>query len=194
MVTKKVGRKEEARQLPLEHQLQSGGARGLAQGRQHQRSAPPMHPLAPPPKRAKLDHHHKNHEDLISASSGGERQFQPPAAYPSMKHPSQAAKTPSPQQAVSTPVSAKTPLPAALANKGGRAAKTSADPAMQNPFSTSRGLRHFSMKVCEKVEEKGTTTYNEVADEVRLYIIVLLQSKRVCSLVLASCDHCLILY
>lgn len=39
---------------------------------------------------------------------------------------------------------------------------------MQNPYSTSRGLRHFSMKVCEKVEEKGTTTYNEVADEVSL--------------------------
>lgn len=28
-----------------------------------------------------------------------------------------------------------------------------------------RGLRHFSMKVCEKVKEKGKTTYNEVADE-----------------------------
>ncbi|XP_055532989.1 transcription factor Dp-1 isoform X2 [Wyeomyia smithii] len=28
-----------------------------------------------------------------------------------------------------------------------------------------RGLRHFSMKVCEKVKEKGTTSYNEVADE-----------------------------
>ncbi|XP_071698285.1 transcription factor-like protein DPB [Rutidosis leptorrhynchoides] len=28
-----------------------------------------------------------------------------------------------------------------------------------------RGLRQFSMKVCEKVESKGTTTYNEVADE-----------------------------
>ncbi|XP_074315763.1 transcription factor-like protein DPB [Silene latifolia] len=27
------------------------------------------------------------------------------------------------------------------------------------------GLRQFSMKVCEKVESKGTTTYNEVADE-----------------------------
>lgn len=27
------------------------------------------------------------------------------------------------------------------------------------------GLRHFSMKVCSKVEEKGCTTYNEVADE-----------------------------
>lgn len=30
---------------------------------------------------------------------------------------------------------------------------------------TNRGLRHFSMMVCKKVEEKGTTTYNEVADE-----------------------------
>lgn len=29
----------------------------------------------------------------------------------------------------------------------------------------SKGLRHFSMKVCRKVEEKGHTTYNEVADE-----------------------------
>eukprot|EP00752_Nemacystus_decipiens_P011019 g9792.t1 len=28
-----------------------------------------------------------------------------------------------------------------------------------------KGLRHFSVKVCRKVEEKGTTTYNEVADE-----------------------------
>lgn len=28
-----------------------------------------------------------------------------------------------------------------------------------------KGLRHFSMKVCEKVKEKGITTYNEVADE-----------------------------
>ncbi|XP_064794169.1 transcription factor Dp-2 isoform X2 [Oncorhynchus masou masou] len=28
-----------------------------------------------------------------------------------------------------------------------------------------KGLRHFSMKVCEKVQKKGTTSYNEVADE-----------------------------
>ena len=28
-----------------------------------------------------------------------------------------------------------------------------------------KGLRHFSMKVCEKVQWKGVTTYNEVADE-----------------------------
>uniref|UniRef100_A0A0A9YUI7 Transcription factor Dp-1 n=1 Tax=Lygus hesperus TaxID=30085 RepID=A0A0A9YUI7_LYGHE len=28
-----------------------------------------------------------------------------------------------------------------------------------------KGLRHFSMKVCEKVKKKGLTSYNEVADE-----------------------------
>lgn len=28
-----------------------------------------------------------------------------------------------------------------------------------------KGLRHFSMKVCEKVRRKGFTSYNEVADE-----------------------------
>jgi hypothetical protein len=29
----------------------------------------------------------------------------------------------------------------------------------------SRGLRHFSLRVCKKVEQKQRTTYNEVADE-----------------------------
>nr|CAB3497057.1 unnamed protein product [Digitaria exilis] len=33
------------------------------------------------------------------------------------------------------------------------------------PEKGNRGLRQFSMKVCEKVESKGRTTYNEVADE-----------------------------
>lgn len=28
-----------------------------------------------------------------------------------------------------------------------------------------KGLRHFSMRVCEKVKQKGRTSYNEVADE-----------------------------
>ncbi|XP_053166249.1 transcription factor Dp-2 isoform X2 [Hemicordylus capensis] len=46
---------------------------------------------------------------------------------------------------------------------------------MESEFSESKrnkkgdkngkGLRHFSMKVCEKVQRKGTTSYNEVADE-----------------------------
>lgn len=37
--------------------------------------------------------------------------------------------------------------------------------------NAARGLRHFSMMVCQKVEEKGTTTYNEVADELVLGVI-----------------------
>ena len=42
--------------------------------------------------------------------------------------------------------------------RGNAATPGSADKA-------SKGLRHFSLKVCRKVEEKGTTNYNEVADE-----------------------------
>lgn len=33
------------------------------------------------------------------------------------------------------------------------------------PGRGHKGLRHFSTKVCEKVEKKGVTTYGEVADE-----------------------------
>ncbi|KAG7353385.1 transcription factor DP [Nitzschia inconspicua] len=40
-----------------------------------------------------------------------------------------------------------------------------ASPTNSIDGKASRGLRHFSMMVCQKVEEKGTTTYNEVADE-----------------------------
>lgn len=32
----------------------------------------------------------------------------------------------------------------------------------QGSDKSSKGLRHFSMKVCKKVEEKGRTNYNEV--------------------------------
>mmetsp|Transcript_3174 Transcript_3174/g.7290 ORF Transcript_3174/g.7290 Transcript_3174/m.7290 type:complete len:310 (+) Transcript_3174:90-1019(+) len=36
---------------------------------------------------------------------------------------------------------------------------------VETPTKANKGLRHFSMRVCKKVEEKGTTSYNEVADE-----------------------------
>lgn len=39
------------------------------------------------------------------------------------------------------------------------------------PSKPYRGLRHFSMMVCKKVEEKGTTSYNEVADELVQHVI-----------------------
>jgi hypothetical protein len=41
--------------------------------------------------------------------------------------------------------------------------KDAAAAAAKNPID--KGLRHFSAKVSAKVEEKGCTTYNEVADE-----------------------------
>jgi len=38
-------------------------------------------------------------------------------------------------------------------------------PNRLGPEKGGKGLRHFSMKVCEKVQQKGITSYNEVADE-----------------------------
>jgi hypothetical protein len=46
----------------------------------------------------------------------------------------------------------------------GRPAKRRAA-AADEAGDKSKGLRHFSLKVCEKLEAKGRTTYNEVADE-----------------------------
>jgi len=46
--------------------------------------------------------------------------------------------------------------------KSNKRVKTKASPAGEK---SNRGLRHFSIIVYNKVKEKGTTTYNEVADE-----------------------------
>ncbi|XP_059609046.1 transcription factor Dp [Phlebotomus argentipes] len=49
-----------------------------------------------------------------------------------------------------------------------------------------KGLRHFSMKVCEKVKEKMITTYNEVADEL---VAEELDSSRSDPMDPSSCDQ-----
>lgn len=80
--------------------------------------------------------------------------------------------SPSPCYSMTSPVTAyspeqHTPVPTGRGKKrsvgnddsmGGGSYKRSREKA-------SKGLRHFSMKVCEKVRRKGVTTYNEVADE-----------------------------
>lgn len=43
--------------------------------------------------------------------------------------------------------------------------RTSQRGKKRNSCKANKGLRHFSMQVCKKVEEKGLTSYNEVADE-----------------------------
>lgn len=55
------------------------------------------------------------------------------------------------------------PSPSSISASGSASNKR----AKASPSSdkANRGLRHFSMMVSKKVEEKGTTTYNEVADE-----------------------------
>eukprot|EP01094_Clydonella_sp_ATCC50884_P021243 TRINITY_DN4638_c0_g1_i1.p2 TRINITY_DN4638_c0_g1~~TRINITY_DN4638_c0_g1_i1.p2 ORF type:complete len:246 (+),score=91.42 TRINITY_DN4638_c0_g1_i1:203-940(+) len=47
----------------------------------------------------------------------------------------------------------------------GHAGEPSAKRRKGKVDKSARGLRHFSMRVLQKVEEKGTTTYNEVADD-----------------------------
>jgi len=49
--------------------------------------------------------------------------------------------------------------------KGPQRATPAASAPETKKEEKGKGLRHFSMKVCAKVELKGTTTYNEVADE-----------------------------
>ena len=56
------------------------------------------------------------------------------------------------------------------AGGGGGTATNAAGPGtpsslLDTPSRAGTGLRHFSMRVCKKVQEKVTTSYNEVADE-----------------------------
>jgi hypothetical protein len=48
---------------------------------------------------------------------------------------------------------------------------TSTPPASGSSSKAQRGLRHFSVMVCKHVEERGSTTYNEVADELVAQVV-----------------------
>jgi hypothetical protein len=80
---------------------------------------------------------------------------------------------PPPVKMRSSPLTMDPPVAQELSPSSALAHNTASDSSfsLQNPYSTSRGLRQFSMKVCEKVKEKGTTTYNEVADEVNIWCL-----------------------
>jgi len=146
MAKKKTGRKVdlvyEGSAANGEHHQHDQHENGFAGLLSQQPPVPPMHPMAPPPKKAKHNHRDGSIQELQTGS-------RPASAL------SASANYPNPRRA---PRTVAPPLPQ-------RSTAAQPNPLMQNPYSTSRGLRHFSMKVCEKVEEKGTTTYNEVADE-----------------------------
>ncbi|SPP75664.1 blast:Transcription factor Dp [Drosophila guanche] len=63
------------------------------------------------------------------------------------------------------PIKMKSKLHAIQSNMHSTSASSSSVQRKRKPDKAGKGLRHFSMKVCEKVQEKGKTTYNEVADE-----------------------------
>jgi hypothetical protein len=80
--------------------------------------------------------------------------------------------------AAATPVPAAVPAPVAVPVAAPTPQKppanTTKSPAEGSTTSSSKpykGLRHFSMMVCKKVEEKGTTSYNEVADELVNHVV-----------------------
>jgi hypothetical protein len=63
-----------------------------------------------------------------------------------------------------------TPLKLYATQNQGEVKKKRASPRTTGTSQT--GLRHFSMRVCRKVEQKQSTTYNEVADELVKEIFV----------------------
>ena len=139
-----------------------------------------MHPLAPPTKKSKYNPYHYDtslrHPDEPSQqysyapeNAGTSPIFYAPETVRSVPYhlampqstPPARASPPPPPPTPPPPKPQQKPVKPSFSDKPDSKTDNS------NPYSTSRGLRHFSMKVCEKVEEKGTTTYNEVADEVR---------------------------
>ncbi|NP_001150052.2 Transcription factor-like protein DPB [Zea mays] len=113
-----------------------------------------------------------------SASTSGGSAGSPPSSRSEQHAPDGAAKGPAlgaaPAAAASTPASDSTFLRLNNLDINGDDAPSSQAPTSKKkrrgtravgPDKGNRGLRQFSMKVCEKVESKGRTTYNEVADE-----------------------------
>jgi len=65
---------------------------------------------------------------------------------------------------INSTLSKMTPLPIADVASPAAGGGSSLGISLGGP-GANKGLRHFSLKVCQKVESKKTTSYNEVADE-----------------------------
>lgn len=86
----------------------------------------------------------------------------PPVVVDNRKRPATATPTPSPAAKHSR---------VERSSGGTPGTTTSAANSSGGSSKAYKGLRHFSMMVCKKVEEKGTTSYNEVADELVSHVI-----------------------
>ena len=118
----------------------------------------PYHQPPPPPPH--YQHHRRSPPPSASSSSNAHAFPATPASNGAVRMagrrgaPKVSPKmAPTPSATESTPGSAGTPSAATPSSKA------------------QRGLRHFSIMVCKHVEEKGVTTYNQVADELVRQVI-----------------------
>jgi len=93
-------------------------------------------------------------------------QFEPPADIPAV------AAAPSVAAAVVTPSTKRVaPVGEQVVNSSPDVPSKKSKGAQPVDDNKTRGLRHFSLRVCKKVEQKQRTTYNEVADELVLELM-----------------------
>jgi len=108
---------------------------------------------------------------ISSSQTASQLVLSPAVAAASVVTPSKSLLTSNQNQSVSTP-SFSSPLTQTVSQDTIRSGKRAdmdfeafSDPKRRKTDKDRKGLRHFSMKVCEKVKAKGFTSYNEVAEE-----------------------------
>ena len=98
----------------------------------------------------------------------GTRKRPPPPAVVPAEHQHRDGTPSSQEHPVWNPPPSKKPAVHSSSRNGGIQIGSSPPGSSSKPY---KGLRHFSMMVCKKVEEKGVTTYNEVADELVRHVV-----------------------
>lgn len=94
---------------------------------------------------------------------------QPPPVSQLVMTQSGSSVTPSKSLLASTSLASPSPSMESLVSRSGKRSEidfeTFSESKRRKTDKDRKGLRHFSMKVCEKVKAKGFTSYNEVAEE-----------------------------
>jgi len=106
------------------------------------------------------DHHHND----VAESNPRKRPAENEATPPSNAGGGYAGAATTAAGSASSAASASAAAPS-VEEKGTPSTSKSTPATRRSDSKAYKGLRHFSMMVCKKVEQKGTTTYNEVADE-----------------------------
>ena len=150
-------------------------------------SAAPNITLSPQKQSSLLPHHSQQARTIkigsprtaaavvASSSSGGSGQFQAVKSQPALSGlvltPNKSVLASSSSSQASTPTfssPSSTHMESLVSRAGKRTEidfETFSESKRRKTDKDRKGLRHFSMKVCEKVKAKGFTSYNEVAEE-----------------------------